>query len=112
MTRSSVLVNLAAFSVWLLVPYFLARVPAYSLAESGAILACCCRGCAGRADRRSACRTTYFRPTIGDHRRRSYRPAVSWRVDRANPLILRIASLYTIIRPSAAVVMAYARSSA
>ena len=34
----SVLVNLAAFSVWLLVPYFLARVPAYSLTESGAIL--------------------------------------------------------------------------
>ena len=47
MTRSSVLVrNLAAFSVWLLVPYFLARVPAYSLAESGAILATAAAGAA------------------------------------------------------------------
>ena len=35
----SVLANLAAFSVWLLVPYYLARVPGYTLAESGAILA-------------------------------------------------------------------------
>jgi MFS family permease len=35
----SVLANIAAFSVWLLVPYFLARVPGYTLAESGAILA-------------------------------------------------------------------------
>jgi MFS family permease len=35
----SVLTNIAAFSVWLLVPYYLARVPGYSLAESGAILA-------------------------------------------------------------------------
>src|SRR5262249_45854691 len=35
----SVLANLAAFSVWLLVPYHLARIPGYSLAESGAILA-------------------------------------------------------------------------
>jgi MFS family permease len=42
----SVLVNLAAFSVWLLVPYFLARVPAYSLAESGAILATAAAGAA------------------------------------------------------------------
>ena len=42
----SVLVNLAAFSVWLLVPYFLARVPAYSLTESGAILATAAAGAA------------------------------------------------------------------
>jgi MFS family permease len=35
----SVLANLAAFSVWLLVPYHLARIQGYSLAESGAILA-------------------------------------------------------------------------
>jgi MFS family permease len=42
----SVLVNLAAFSVWLLVPYFLARVPAYSLTQSGAILAVAAAGAA------------------------------------------------------------------
>jgi hypothetical protein len=42
----SVLVNLAAFSVWLLVPYFLVRVPAYSLTESGAILATAAAGAA------------------------------------------------------------------
>jgi MFS family permease len=42
----SVLVNLAAFSVWLLVPYFLARVRAYSLTESGAILATAAAGAA------------------------------------------------------------------
>ncbi len=42
----SVLVNLAAFSVWLLVPYFLARVPAYSLTASGAILATAAAGAA------------------------------------------------------------------
>jgi MFS family permease len=35
----SVLANLAAFSVWLLVPYYLTRVTGYSLRESGAILA-------------------------------------------------------------------------
>jgi EmrB/QacA subfamily drug resistance transporter len=35
----SVLANIAAFSVWLLVPYYLARVPGYTLTESGAILA-------------------------------------------------------------------------
>ena len=35
----SVLANLAAFSVWLLVPYYLTRVPGHTLAESGAILA-------------------------------------------------------------------------
>ncbi|HMM89600.1 MFS transporter [Bradyrhizobium sp.] len=35
----SVLANLAAFSVWLLVPYHLARIQGYSLVESGAILA-------------------------------------------------------------------------
>ena len=40
----SVLANLAAFSVWLLVPYFLARVPGYALAESGAILAAAAAG--------------------------------------------------------------------
>ena len=40
----SVLVNLAAFSVWLLVPYFLARVPGYSLTESGIILAAAAAG--------------------------------------------------------------------
>jgi EmrB/QacA subfamily drug resistance transporter len=40
----SVLANLAAFSVWLLVPYFLARVPGYSLAGSGAILAAAAAG--------------------------------------------------------------------
>ena len=42
----SVLVNLAAFSIWLLVPYFLARVPAYSLTVSGAILATTAAGAA------------------------------------------------------------------
>jgi MFS family permease len=42
----SVLLNLAAFSVWLLVSYFLARVPAYSLTESGAILATAAAGAA------------------------------------------------------------------
>ena len=35
----SVLANMAAFSVWLLVPYYLTRVSGYSLGESGAILA-------------------------------------------------------------------------
>jgi len=40
----SVLANLAAFSVWLLVPYFLARVPSYSLIESGIILATAAAG--------------------------------------------------------------------
>ena len=35
----SVTANLAAFSVWLLVPYYLTRIPAHTLAESGAILA-------------------------------------------------------------------------
>jgi MFS family permease len=40
----SVLANLAAFSVWLLVPYFLARVPFYSLTESGIILAAAAAG--------------------------------------------------------------------
>ena len=35
----SVLANLAAFSVWLLVPYYLTREPGHTLAESGAILA-------------------------------------------------------------------------
>jgi MFS family permease len=40
----SVLVNLAAFSIWLLVPYALARLPGYSLVESGAILAAAAAG--------------------------------------------------------------------
>jgi len=40
----SVLANLAAFSVWLLVPYFLARLPSYSLTESGIILATAAAG--------------------------------------------------------------------
>jgi MFS family permease len=40
----SVLVNLAAFSVWLLVPYSLARVPGYTLTESGIILAAAAAG--------------------------------------------------------------------
>jgi MFS family permease len=40
----SVLANLAAFSVWLLVPYFLARVPFYTLTESGIILATAAAG--------------------------------------------------------------------
>ncbi len=40
----SVLANLAAFSVWLLVPYFLARVPGYTLTGSGAILAAAAAG--------------------------------------------------------------------
>lgn len=35
----SVLANLAAFSVWLLVPYYLTRVTGTTLAEAGAILA-------------------------------------------------------------------------
>ncbi|MGH6707769.1 MAG: MFS transporter [Bradyrhizobium sp.] len=42
----SMLANLAAFSVWLLVPYYLARLPSYSLTEGGAILAA---GAAGAA---------------------------------------------------------------
>ena len=42
----SVLANLAAFSVWLLVPYYLARMSFYSLTEAGAILAA---GAAGAA---------------------------------------------------------------
>ena len=40
----SVLANLAAFSIWLLVPYFLARVPDVTLTESGAILATAAAG--------------------------------------------------------------------
>jgi MFS family permease len=40
----SVLVNLAAFSVWMLVAYFLAHVPGYSLTESGIILATAAAG--------------------------------------------------------------------
>jgi len=40
----SVLANLAAFSIWLLVPYFLARVPGYGLTGSGAILAAAAAG--------------------------------------------------------------------
>jgi MFS family permease len=35
----SVTANLAAFSVWLLVPYYLTRIPRHTLTESGAILA-------------------------------------------------------------------------
>jgi MFS family permease len=35
----SVLTSLAAFSVWLLVPYYLTRIPGHTLTESGAILA-------------------------------------------------------------------------
>jgi len=42
----SMLANLAAFSVWLLVPYYLARMPGYTLTEGGAILAA---GAAGAA---------------------------------------------------------------
>jgi MFS family permease len=42
----SVLVNLAAFSVWLLVPYFLAHVPGYSLTEGGVVLATAAAGAA------------------------------------------------------------------
>jgi MFS family permease len=42
----SVLVNLAGFSIWLLVPYFLARTEVYSLAVSGAILATAAAGAA------------------------------------------------------------------
>ncbi|CAN7744570.1 MFS transporter [Bradyrhizobium sp. LjRoot220] len=42
----SVLANLTAFSVWLLVPYYLARMPSYTLTEGGAILAA---GAAGAA---------------------------------------------------------------
>jgi MFS family permease len=40
----SVLASLAAFSIWLLVPYFLARVPGYGLAGNGAILATAAAG--------------------------------------------------------------------
>jgi MFS family permease len=40
----SVLTNLAAFSVWLLVPYFLARVPGYGLTEGGIVLATAAAG--------------------------------------------------------------------
>lgn len=41
---ASVLINLAAFSVWLLVPYFLVRSTGYSLLLSGAILATAAAG--------------------------------------------------------------------
>ena len=41
---ASVAANLAAFSIWLLVPYFLSRVPGISLAESGAFLAAAAAG--------------------------------------------------------------------
>lgn len=41
---ASVLINLAAFSVWLLVPYFLVRSPSYSLLLSGGILATAAAG--------------------------------------------------------------------
>ena len=40
----SVLTNLAAFSVWLLVPYFLAHVPGYTLTEGGVVLATAAAG--------------------------------------------------------------------
>lgn len=40
----SVVANLAAFSVWLLVPYYLARVSGYPLAFAGAILATAAAG--------------------------------------------------------------------
>ena len=40
----SLLANLAAFSIWLLVPYFLARVPGYGLTGNGAILATAAAG--------------------------------------------------------------------
>jgi len=84
----SVLANLAAFSVWLLVPYFLARVPGYSLTEGGVILATAAAGAAvvapigGRlAGRR------IFRQTIGDRWGRGHwwRSAVARHVDGANP---------------------------
>jgi len=42
----SVLVNLEGFSIWLLVPYFLARIQVYSLTVSGAILATAAAGAA------------------------------------------------------------------
>src|SRR5262249_50874043 len=42
----SVLANLAAFSVWLLVPYFLARVPGYGLTGGGVLLATAAAGAA------------------------------------------------------------------
>lgn len=41
---ASVLANLAAFSVWLLVPYFLARVPEYSLTEIGVVMSTAAAG--------------------------------------------------------------------
>jgi MFS family permease len=76
----SVLANLAAFSVWLLVPYFLARVPGYTLTESGG-------GSGGRADRRSSRRAIHFRRAAGDSGCRRYwrRSSAARRVDGANP---------------------------
>jgi hypothetical protein len=113
MTRSSVLVNLAAFSVWLLVPYFLARVPAYSLAESGAILATAAAGAALAAPigaRLAGRRISAQQLAITGAAAIGLLFLGAW--TEQTPTILRIASLYTIIRPSAAVLMAYARSSA
>ena len=80
----SVLLNLAAFSVWLLVPYFLARVPGYSLTESGAILATAAAGAALAAPIGGRLvGATHFRPALGDRRRRGHRhrPAADRRVD-------------------------------
>ena len=69
----SVLANLAAFSIWLLVPYFLARVPGY-IADRERRHSGCGRGrrCAGRADRRPARRAAHFRRAAGDSRRRRH----------------------------------------
>jgi len=64
----SVLANIAAFSVWLLVPYYLTRVRGYTLTESGAILAR--RGRAVWPDhRRPPHRAANFRRTAGHCRR-------------------------------------------
>jgi MFS family permease len=46
---ANVLINLAAFSVWLLVPFYLTRATELSLAASGAILAMGSLGMAGTA---------------------------------------------------------------
>jgi MFS family permease len=41
---ASLLANLAAFSVWLVVPYFLARIPGYSLIDIGVIMSTAAAG--------------------------------------------------------------------
>ena len=84
----SVLANLAAFSVWLLVPYFLARVPGYTLTESGAILAAAAAGAVLAAPIGGRLVGRYISAErLGDRGRRRHwrRSSAARRVDGANP---------------------------